>query len=81
LRTRRSDGTYRVIASRELPGKIKGGFTFYGMRKDDPNDLIPHEHRRDLRNDDHHDETCVARREDADVRIHKRTARHQRKVD
>lgn len=49
LAARRTDGTYRVIASRLLPGKLKGGFGFYGMRDDDPNDLIPHQHRRDLR--------------------------------
>ena len=43
------DGTYRVIAGRLLPGKIMGPFLFEGTRPDDPNDLIPHEHRRELR--------------------------------
>ena len=43
------DGTYRVIAGRLIPGKVLGGFLFKGTRPDDPNDLIPHEHRRALR--------------------------------
>ena len=46
---RQTDGTYRAIASLLLPGKPKGGFTFHGQRPDDPNDIIPHERRRDLR--------------------------------
>ena len=46
---RNPDGTYRVIAGRLIPGKILGGFLFEGTRPDDPNDLIPHEHRRELR--------------------------------
>jgi hypothetical protein len=46
---RKPDGTYRVIAGRLLPGKILGGFLFKGTRPDDPNDLIPHEQRRELR--------------------------------
>ena len=43
------DGTYRVVAGRLIPGKILGGFLFKGTRPDDPNDLVPHEHRRSLR--------------------------------
>ena len=43
------DGSYRVIASKVLDGKPVGGFRFYGTRSDDPNDVIPHEHRRELR--------------------------------
>jgi hypothetical protein len=43
------DGTYRVVASRGLPGRPLGGFDFYGTRPDDPNDYVPHEHRRELR--------------------------------
>ncbi len=46
---RRPDGTYRAIAKKLLPGKPVGPFNFHGLRKDDANDWIPHEHRRDLR--------------------------------
>jgi hypothetical protein len=46
---RRPDGTYRVVAGRLLPGKILGGYRFAGTRPDDPNDVVPHEHRRELR--------------------------------
>lgn len=46
---RRPDGTYRVIAGRLLPGKIIGPFLFHGTRPDDPNDVVPHEQRRELR--------------------------------
>lgn len=42
-------GTIRAIASRFLKGKIIGEFRFYGTRSDDPNDIVPHEHRRELR--------------------------------
>ncbi len=44
-----SDGRVRVMASKILPGKAKGPFPQIGFRSDDPNDLIPHEHRRELR--------------------------------
>jgi hypothetical protein len=43
------DGSYRVIASKALDGRPVGGFRFYGVRSDDPNDVVPHEHRRELR--------------------------------
>jgi hypothetical protein len=46
---RRPDGTYRVFAGRMLPGKIIGRYRYQGTRPDDPNDLVPHEHRRELR--------------------------------
>jgi hypothetical protein len=44
-----ADGSYRVLAARALPGRVVGGFKYYGTRPDDPNDVIPHEHRRELR--------------------------------
>jgi hypothetical protein len=47
--SRRPDGTIRALASHYLPGIPKGPFPYWGKRKDDPNDLIPHELRRELR--------------------------------
>ncbi len=46
---RSEDGRWRAITSKWLPGKSLGEFRFYGTRSDDPNDIVPHEHRRDLR--------------------------------
>jgi hypothetical protein len=44
-----SDGSYRVIASKAVVGKPIGPFLYAGTRSDDPNDIVPHEHRRELR--------------------------------
>ena len=46
---RQANGKYRVIASRYADGKPLGYFKYYGTRADDPNDIYPHEHRRELR--------------------------------
>jgi hypothetical protein len=43
------DDTYRATASLALPGKPIGPPRYYGTRTDDPNDIVPHEHRRELR--------------------------------
>jgi hypothetical protein len=45
----RVDGRVRVLASRWIEGHILGYFPFFGRDKHDPNDRVPHQHRRDLR--------------------------------
>jgi hypothetical protein len=49
LGSRNPDGTYRMSAGRFVEGRPMGNFTHFGTRPDDPNDIYPHEHRRELR--------------------------------
>ena len=43
------NGKYRATISRFADGRPLGYFKYYGTRPDDPNDIHPHEHRRELR--------------------------------
>jgi hypothetical protein len=46
---RTANGSIRALASRYVPGKVVGQYRYTGMRSDDPNDIYPHERRRELR--------------------------------
>lgn len=46
---RNEDGTRRALASKFVDGIPVGPWDFQGTRKDDPNDRVKHEHRRELR--------------------------------
>ncbi len=46
---REANGTYRIVASKALAGKPVGRIQFTGVRADDPNDVVPHQDRRELR--------------------------------
>jgi hypothetical protein len=43
------NGLVRMASSEWLPGKPIGPYKYDGLRDDDPNDVIPHEDRRELR--------------------------------
>ena len=43
------NGKYIATLSRFADGQPRGYFKYYGTRPDDPNDIHPHEHRRELR--------------------------------
>src|SRR5436309_10659828 len=44
-----ADSSYRAVASRFLKGMPLGEWEYSGRRHDDPDDLAPHQHRREIR--------------------------------
>ncbi len=49
LSARLPNGKYRATARKYPKGSVIGNFRYHGTRPDDPNDIFPHEHRRELR--------------------------------
>lgn len=43
------DGSFRMVASLDIEGEPAGPFYYEDVRADDPNDLVAHQNRRDLR--------------------------------
>ena len=46
---RDANGMVTMSATRIEEGSNRGRWAYYGTRKDDPNDIYPHQHRRELR--------------------------------